>query len=166
MLDKSKSMKSFLQNNDIEMYSIHNERKFVIAEKFIRNLKNNIYKHMTSASKHVYTDKLDDIVNKYNNTYHSTIKMRLANVNSNTYINSKKKLIIKVLNLKLVVLLEYKILKRILQKVALQIDWKKFLWLKKLKILCRGHMLLMILMEKKLLELFTDRYPREKVIIC
>ena len=105
-------MKSFLQNNDIEMYSIHNERKFVIAEKFIRNL---------------YTDKLDDIVNKYNNTYHSTIKMRLANVNSNTYINSKKKLIIKVLNLKLVVLLEYKILKRILQKVALQIDWKKFL---------------------------------------
>ena len=120
-------MKSFLQNNDIEMYSIHNERKFVIAEKFIRNLKNNIYKHMTSASKHVYTDKLDDIVNKYNNTYHSTIKMRLANVNSNTYINSKKKLIIKVLNLKLVVLLEYKILKRILQKVALQIDWKKFL---------------------------------------
>ena len=144
-------MKSFLQNNDIEMYSIHNERKFVIAEKFIRNL---------------YTDKLDDIVNKYNNTYHSTIKMRLANVNSNTYINSKKKLIIKVLNLKLVVLLEYKILKRILQKVALQIDWKKFLWLKKLKILCRGHMLLMILMEKKLLELFTDRYPREKVIIC
>ena len=144
-------MKSFLQNSDIEMYSIHNERKFVIAEKFIRNL---------------YTDKLDDIVNKYNNTYHSTIKMRLANVNSNTYINSKKKLIIKVLNLKLVVLLEYKILKRILQKVALQIDWKKFLWLKKLKILCRGYMLLMILMEKKLLELFTDRYPREKVIIC
>ena len=119
---------------------------------------------MTSASEHVYTDKLDDIVNKYNNTYHSTIKMRLANANSNTYINSKKKLIIKVLNLKLVVLLEYKILKRFLQKVALQIDWKKFLWLKKLKILCRGHMLLMILMEKKLLELFTNRYPREKVI--
>ena len=67
-------MKSFLQNYDIEIYSTHNERKSVIAERFIRTLKNEIYKYMTSVSKNVYIDKLDDIVNKYCNTYHSTIK--------------------------------------------------------------------------------------------
>ena len=53
-------MKSFLQNNDIEMYSIHNERKSVIAERFIRTLKNKIYKYVTSVSKKLYIDKLDD----------------------------------------------------------------------------------------------------------
>ena len=67
-------MKSFLQNYDIEIYSTHNKRKLVIAERFIRTLKNEIYKYMTSVSKNVYIDKLDDIVNKYSNTYHSTIK--------------------------------------------------------------------------------------------
>ena len=66
------SMESFLQNNDIEMYSVHNEGKSVKAERFIRNLKNKVY--MVSISTNVYIDKLDDIINKYNNTYHSTIK--------------------------------------------------------------------------------------------
>ena len=61
----NKSKKSFLQNNDIEMYSKHIEGKSVIAERFIRNLKNKIYKYMTSILKNVYIDKLDDIVNKY-----------------------------------------------------------------------------------------------------
>ena len=69
-------MKLWLEKNIIEMYSTHNEGKSVIAEKFIRTLKNKIYKYMTSVSKNVYIDKLDDIVNKYNNTYHSTIKMK------------------------------------------------------------------------------------------
>ena len=50
------------------MYSMHNERKSVFAERFIRTLKNKIYKYMTSISKNLYIDKLDDIVNKYNNT--------------------------------------------------------------------------------------------------
>ena len=63
------SMKSFLQNNDTEMYSTHNEGKSVADERFISTLKNKIYKYMTSVSKNVYIDKLDDIVNKYNNTY-------------------------------------------------------------------------------------------------
>ena len=62
-------MKSFLQNNDIEMHSTYNEGKSVAAERFIRTLKNKIYKYRTSLSKNVYTDKLDDIVNKYNDTY-------------------------------------------------------------------------------------------------
>ena len=63
-----------------------------MAERFIRTLKNKIYKYMTSISKNVYIDKSDDIVNKYNNRYHSTIKMKPADVKSNTYINSSKEI--------------------------------------------------------------------------
>ena len=67
-------MKSLLEKNNIEMYSRHNKGKSVVAERFIRTLENKIYKYMTSGSKNVYIDKLDDLVNKYNNTHHSTIK--------------------------------------------------------------------------------------------
>ena len=70
------------------MYSKHNEGKSVIVERFIRTLKTKIYKYMTSISKNVYIDKLDDIVNEYNNTYHRTIKMKPVNVKDNTYIDS------------------------------------------------------------------------------
>ena len=70
------------------MYSIHNEGKSVVAERFIRTLKNKIYKYMTAISKNVYIDKLDDIVNEYNNTYHRTIKMKPVDVKDNTYIDS------------------------------------------------------------------------------
>ena len=66
----------FYTIDHIEMYSTHNEGKFVVSERFIRTLKNKIYKYMISVSKNVYIDKLDDIVNKYNNTYHSTIKIK------------------------------------------------------------------------------------------
>ena len=76
----NRSMKSFLQNNGIEMYSTHNEGKSVVGERFIRILKNKIYKYMNSISKNVYIDKLDDIVNKYNNTCHSTINMKPVDV--------------------------------------------------------------------------------------
>ena len=58
------------------MYSIHNEGRSVIAERFIRTLKNKIYKYMTSISKNVYIDKLDHIVDEYNNTCHKTITMK------------------------------------------------------------------------------------------
>ena len=68
------------------MYSKHSEGKSVVAERFIRTLKTKIYKYMTSVSKNVYIDKLDDIVNEYNNTYHRTIKMKLVDVKDNTYI--------------------------------------------------------------------------------
>ena len=57
------------------MYSTHNEGKSFAAERFIRTLKNRIYKYMTSISKNVYIDKLEDVVNNYNSTYQSTIKM-------------------------------------------------------------------------------------------
>ena len=69
----------------------------------------------------------------------------------------------KILNLKLVILLEYQNIKIVLQKVTLQIVLKKFLRLKKLKILCRGHILLMILMDKKLLELFTKKNCKKQI---
>ena len=84
------SFKKWLKDNDIEMYSTNNEGKSVIAERFIRTLKNKIYKFMTSISKNVYIDKLDDIVKKYNNTYHTSIKMKPVDVKDNTYIGLKK----------------------------------------------------------------------------
>ena len=70
------------------MYSIHNKGKSVVAERFIRTLKNKIYKYMTAISKNVYIDKLDDIVNEYNNTYHRTIKMKPVDVKDKTCIDS------------------------------------------------------------------------------
>ena len=74
------------------MHSTHNEGKSVVAERFIRTLKSEIYKYMTSISKNVYIDKLDDIVDEYNNTYHTTIKMKPIDVKDNTYINTNKEI--------------------------------------------------------------------------
>ena len=68
------------------MYSKHNKGKPVVAERFIRTLKNKIYKYMFPVSKNVYIDKLDDIVNKYNNTQHITIKMKPIDVQASTYV--------------------------------------------------------------------------------
>ena len=73
------------------MYSINNEGTSVIAEWFIRTLKTKIYKYMISILKNVYIDKLDDIVNDYNNKCHTSIKMKHADVKDNTYIDLKKK---------------------------------------------------------------------------
>ena len=72
------------------MYSTNNEGKSVVAERFIRTIKSKNYKYMTSISKNVYIDKLDDIVNEYNNTYHTTIKIKPIDVKDNTYINADK----------------------------------------------------------------------------
>ena len=87
----NRSMKSCLEKkNDIEMYSTHNEGKSIVAERFIRTIKNKIYKYMTSISKNVYIDKLDDMVHKYNNTKHRTIIMKPIDVKDNTYIDFGK----------------------------------------------------------------------------
>ena len=72
------------------MYSTHNEGKSVVAERFIRTSKSKIYKYMTSISKNVDIDKLDDIVDEYNNTKHRTIKMKSIDVKGNTYIDFGK----------------------------------------------------------------------------
>ena len=71
---------------------MHNEGKSVIAERFMRTLKNRISIYITSMSNSMYIEKLDDIVNKYNNTYHSTIKMKPVDVKSSTYIDSSKEI--------------------------------------------------------------------------
>ena len=75
--------KKSLSDNDIIMYSTYNEGKSVVAERFIRTLKNKLYKHMTVTGKNVYYDVLHDTVNKYNNTKHSTFKMKPIDVKNN-----------------------------------------------------------------------------------
>ena len=98
-------MKSWLNDNNIEMYSTHNEGNSIAAEERIRTLRNKIFIYLTSISKNVYIDKLADLVNEYNNTYHRTIKMKPVDVKSGTYVdfsieNNEKN----ILNLKLVII--------------------------------------------------------------
>ena len=85
--------KKWLSDNDIIMYSTYNEGKSVVAERFIRTLKTKLYKHMTAIGKNVYYDVLDDVVNKYNNTKHSIIKMKPRDVGNNkrVYIDEHNK---------------------------------------------------------------------------
>ena len=64
------------------MYTTYNEGKSVVAERFIRTLKNKLYKHMTSVDKNVYWNVLDDTVEKYNNTKNKSIGMKLKDVRS------------------------------------------------------------------------------------
>ena len=89
------NFKKWLSDNNIIMYSTYNynKGKSVVAERFIRTLKKKLYKHMTSSGKNVYYDVLDDVVNKYNNTKHSTIKMKPIDVGDNqrVYIDEHNK---------------------------------------------------------------------------
>ena len=86
------SFKKWLRDNDIVMYSANNEGKSVVAERFIRMLKSKIYTYMTSISKNAYIDKLEDIVNEYNNAYRTTIKMKPIDAKDNTYFNTDKEI--------------------------------------------------------------------------
>ena len=130
------------------MYSTHNERKSVAAERFIRTLKNKIYRHMRTVSKNVYIDKLDDIISEY--------KIILI-------LTLLKKSVTRTLNLKLLIMLEYQNTKTFLLKDTLQIGLKKFLSLKKLRTQFHGHMLLVILMVKKLLEHFMKKNCKKQI---
>ena len=67
------------------MYSTYNERKSVVAERFIRTLKNKIFKHMAAVSKNIYFNTLDGVVNKYNNTVYGSIKMKPTDFTSDSY---------------------------------------------------------------------------------
>ena len=86
------------------MHSTNNEGKYVIAERFIKILKTKIYKYMTSISKSVYVNKIDNIVKKYNNTYHTSIKMKLLTLKIIHISILKKTSMIKILNLKLMIM--------------------------------------------------------------
>ena len=136
--------KKCLRDSNIVMYSTHNEGKSVVAERFIRTLKSKMYKYMTSISKNVYIDKLDDIVDEYNNTYHTTIKMKPADVKDNTYINADKEINNKDPKFKVGDHVRISKFKTFLLKGICLIGVKKYLLSKKLKILFRGLMLLMI----------------------
>ena len=91
--------KKWLDDNNIKMNSTYYEGKSVFSEIFIRTLKIKIYKHMTAVSKDVYFLVLDDIVDKYNNTYHKTIKMKPIDVKPDSMLDTMLILIIKILNL-------------------------------------------------------------------
>ena len=81
---RNRSIVSWLQNHYIEMYLIYDEEESVVAKRFIRTLKNRIYKYMTSISENVYIDKLADIVTEYNNFYHRISGMKPIGSNSST----------------------------------------------------------------------------------
>ena len=81
----NQSFKDFLKINNIEMYSTYNKGNSVVAERFIRTLKNKIFKHVTTISKNVYIDLLNNIVNRYNNTVHKTIKTKPIDVTNDSY---------------------------------------------------------------------------------
>ena len=112
---------------------------------------------MTSVSKNVYIDKLDDIVNKYNNTYHSTIKMKTVDVKSNTYIDSSKEINDKDPKFKISDFVRISKYKNIFVNVFTLNCSEEVFVIKKVKKLCQGHMLLMIFMEKNFFERFTKK---------
>ena len=116
------------------MYSTYNEGKSVVAERFIRTLKNKIFKQKAAISKNVYFDILDNIVNKYSNTVHSAIRMNRLMLQMILMLNTIKIKIKKILNLKLAIMLEFQNTKISLLKDTLQIDQEVFLLLVKLKI--------------------------------
>ena len=117
-------MKSWLQDNDIKVYLTHNEGKS--AERFIKTLKYKIYKYMTSISTN-YIDKLAEIFNEYNNTYHSTMKMKPADVKSSLYIDFGVENKDKDCKFEVGDHVRISKYKTILQKAILQIDLKNFL---------------------------------------
>ena len=114
-------------------------------------------------SKNVHIDELDDIVNKYNIAYHKAIKMKPVDVKSKAYINSSKETNVKAPKFKAgdnVRIPEYK---NIFAKAMFQIGLRTFFWLNKLEIQCGGHMLLVILKVKKLLEYFTKKNSKNQI---
>ena len=78
--------KKWLKGRKVEMYSTHYEGKSVVAERFIRTSKNKIYKHMTANSENVYFNVSNDIIDKYNNRYKKTIKMKPIDVKRGSFV--------------------------------------------------------------------------------
>ena len=156
----NRSMKSWLQGNNTEMHLTHNEGKSVVVERFIRTLKNKIYKYMTSVSKNVYIDKLDDMVNKCNNKYHSTSKMKPVDVKSSPYIDSIKEFNKKDHKFKIGDIARISKYKNILAK-GYTPNWSEEVFV--IKILCHGHMLVVILKVKKFLEGFMKKNCKKTI---
>ena len=111
----------------------------------------------------MYIDKLDDIVNKYNNPYHSTIKMKPVDVKSNTYVNSNKEINDEDPRFKIDDIVRISRYKNIFAKGYTPIWSEEVFVIKNVKILCRGHMSLMMLTRKKSLELFTKTIYKKQI---
>ena len=145
------------------MYSTYNEGKSVVSEIFIRTLKNKIYKNITSVSKNVYIDKLDDVVNKYNNTYHSTIKMKSVDVKSNTYIDSSKEINDKGFKFKIGDIVRISKYTDIFA-LGYVLNWSEDAFvIKKVKNIVPWTMLLVILKAKKFLEGFPKKNFKKEI---
>ena len=119
--------KKWLKDNDISLYSAYNEGKSVVAERFIKTLKNKIHKHRTSISKNVYFDALDGIVKKYNNTYHKTIKMKPIEVKDYSFVEYNEESNEKDSKFNLMIMSEFQSTKIYLLKDILLIGVKKCL---------------------------------------
>ena len=119
------SFKKWLEDNEIRMYSTFNEKKFVVAEIFIRTYKKRFTSIRQTLQKCV--NVLNDTVDKYSNTYHNTIKMKPIDVKSNYYTNTMLILMKKILSFKLVIMQEFQNIKTFLLKDMLLIYQKKFL---------------------------------------
>ena len=153
--------KDFLKINNIEMYSTYNE--VVVAERYIRTLKNKIFKHVTAISKNVYFDVLDDIFNKYNNTVHRTIKMKHVDVISDSYAKYNEDFIKKDSKFKVGDHVRVSKYKNIFAKGYAPNCSEELLLLVGLKIQSRGLMLLVASMVKKLLEIFMKKNCKKLV---
>ena len=135
----NRSLKLCLEKSDIEMYSAHSS---VVAERFIRTLKNKTDEYMISIPKNISTDKLDNVIDKYNDTYHRTVAMKSADVESNSYTDFKKEN----------------------NKEGSKFKVNGHARISKYKnTLCRGHMLLVILRVKKLLERFKKKNCKKQI---
>ena len=145
------------------MYSTHNKEKFVVAEIFIRTLKNKIYKYMASIPKNEYIGKFNDIINKYNDTYNSKIKMKPVDLKLSTYIKTNKEINDKDPKFKIGDIVRISKLKNIFVKGNV-LNWSEevFGLLKKLKTLYSRYMLVVILKTKKLLECLTKMNCKKK----
>ena len=122
------------------MYSTYNEEKSVAAERFIRTLKDKIFKLMTAIPKKVYFDVLHDVVNKCNNTVHyKTIKMKPIDVTDDSYAKYNENFNKKDPKFKVGKHIRISKYKKIFAKDMLQTGWKMSLLLVKLKIQFLGH---------------------------
>ena len=118
---------------------------------------------MTSISQNVYIDKLDDIVNKYSNTYHSTIKMKPVDVKSNTYINSSKEIKDKDPKFKIGDIVRISKCKNIFAKGYVPNSSEEVFVIRKVKSTVPRTYVIVSLMEKKLLERFTKKNCKKQI---
>ena len=127
------TLKKWLKDNNVEMYSTHNEGKSVVAERFIRTLKNKIYQHMTAISKNIYFGVLNDIGDKYKNTYPRTIKIKSIDLGDDSFAEYNEESNEKDPKFKVGYHVRISKYKNIFAKDILLIGVKGFLSLKKIK---------------------------------